>query len=177
MTTSSSVLADAMEGEELTPGREGIEDGGQQEEISLVTVSSMATVPSTDERILDNGVELMQWDAYNKQLYSVLFLCTKGAANSFLVCCAGRPGSRQESDRQAAWRATGEKYLSSSMQRWRILMRKLNGMTMKPNKDPDEYLTEVFQQRDELEYIGERFTEARILNIILDGLSDEHEPI
>ena len=56
-------------------------------------------------------------------------------------------------------------------------MRKLNGMTMTPNQDSDEYLTQVFQQQDELEHIGETFTEARILDIILEGLSDEYEPI
>ena len=35
------------------------------------------------------------------------------------------------------------------------------------NQDPDEYLTEVFQQLDELEHIGESFTQARILDLIL----------
>ena len=48
---------------------------------------------------------------------------------------------------------------------------------MRPNQDPDEHLTEVFQQRDELKHIGESFTEARILNTILEGLSDEYEPV
>ena len=99
VTTSSSALADAMEGEKPTPGVEG---GGQHEEISSVTVASMATVPSTDELILANRAELVQWDAYNKQLYSVVFLYTKGAANSFLVRFAGRPSSRQQPDGQAA---------------------------------------------------------------------------
>ena len=56
-------------------------------------------------------------------------------------------------------------------------MRKLNGMTMRPNQDPGENLTEVFQQRNELEHIGESFTEACILDIILEGLSDEYEPM
>ena len=50
-------------------------------------------------------------------------------------------------------------------------------MTMRPNQNIDEYLTEVFQQRDELEHIGGSFTEAEMLEIILEGLSDEHEPI
>ena len=63
------------------------------------------------------------------------------------------------------------------MQQRRILMRKLNGMTIRPNQDPDIYLTEVFQQRDELEHVGESFTEARNLDIILEGLSNEYEPI
>ena len=50
-------------------------------------------------------------------------------------------------------------------------MHKLNGMTMRPNQDPG------FQQRDELEHIGGSFTEARILEIILKGASNEYEPI
>ena len=105
VTTSSSALADAMEGEKPTPGQEGIECGGQHEEISSMTVPSMATVPSTDEVTLANRTELAQWEAYNKQLYNVLILCTKGTANSFLVHSDGRPGSRQQLDGQAAWRA------------------------------------------------------------------------
>ena len=137
----------------------------------------MLTVPPTDELTLANRAELVRWDAYNKQLYSVLFLFTKRASNSFLVRFAGRPNSRQQPDGQAAWKAMGEKYLNSSMQRRRILMHKLNGMTMRPNRDPDEHLTAFFQQRDELEHIGESFAEARILDIILEGLSDEYEPI
>ena len=154
VTTSSSEVADAVEGEEPTPGVRG---EGQHDEISSVTVPSMAIVPSMDELILVNRAELVQWDAYNKQLYSILFLCTKGAANSFFVRFAGRPGSRQQPDGQAAWRAMGEKYLNSSMQQRRIRMRKLKSMTIRSNQDPDENLTEVFQQRDELEHIGESF--------------------
>ena len=38
-------------------------------------------------------------------------------------------------------------------------------------------LTQVSQQRDELEHIGGTFTEARILDITLEGLSDEYETI
>ena len=50
-------------------------------------------------------------------------------------------------------------------------------MTTRPNQDPDEYISEGFEQRDELEHIGESFTEATILDIMLEGLSDEYEPI
>ena len=142
-----------MKGEEPTSGGEGIEGGGQHEEISSVTVPSITTVPSTDTLILANRVDLIQWDAYNKQIYSVLFLCTKGATNSFIFRFAGRLGSRQQPDGQAAWRAMNEKYLNCSMQRRRILMRKLNGMIMRPDQDPDENLSEVFQQLNELEHM------------------------
>ena len=68
----------------------------------------------------------------------------------------------QQPDGQAAWTAMDEIFLKSSMQRRRILMGKLKGMIMRPNQDPDEYLTEIFQQRDELEGIDESLTEARI---------------
>ena len=63
------------------------------------------------------------------------------------------------------------------MQWLHILMRKLNGMAMRPNQAPDEYLSEGFQQRDKLEYIGESFTEVRILDLILERLGGEYEPI
>ena len=56
-------------------------------------------------------------------------------------------------------------------------MHKLNGIFMRPHQDPDEYLTEVFQQRDKLEHIGENLTEARILDLILEGFSNEYESI
>ena len=56
-------------------------------------------------------------------------------------------------------------------------MRNLNGMIMMANQDPDEYLTKKFQQRDELEHIGESFTEARILDFILKGINNEYELI
>ena len=52
-------------------------------------------------------------------------------------------------------------------------MRKLNVLVMKSNQDPDKYLTQVFQQRDELEHMCQSFTEERILDLILEGLSDD----
>ena len=60
------------------------------------------------------------------------------------------------------------------MQQRRILTCKPNGMVMIPNQDPDEYLTEVFQQRDELGHIGESFIEARIFDLILKGFRDNY---
>ena len=56
-------------------------------------------------------------------------------------------------------------------------MRKLNGMIMRPNQDPDKYLTEVFLQRDEFKHISEIFTEAGILDLTLEGPSDKCESI
>ena len=137
----------------------------------------MGTIPPMDALILANQAELVQWDAYDKKLYSVLLVSTKDAANSFLVCFAGRSDSRQEPEGQVAWKAMSGKYLNSSMQLRRILMCKLNGMAMRLNQDPHGYLTKVFQQRDKPEHIDEGLREARFLHFILEGLSDNYEPI
>ena len=142
VTTSSAALADTPEGEELTPGGEDGAGGGEYEEIYLLTVPSMATVSPMDELILANRDERVRWDAFNKHFYSVLFLCTKGVANSFFVRFGGRPDSRQRPDGQGEGRAMGKKYLNSLMQRRCILMRKLNGMTMMLNQNLYEYLAE-----------------------------------
>ena len=137
VSISRSALAGVLEGEEPTPGGEGSKGGRRYENISSVAVPSMVTVPPTDEVILTNGAEFERWDVCNKKLYSILFLSTKGAVNSFLVCFAGGPDPRQQPDGQAGWKAMNAKYLNSSRQRWRILMRKLNGMVMMHNQDPD----------------------------------------
>ena len=46
-------------------------------------------------------------------------------------------------------------------------------MAMRPNDDPGEYFTVVFQQQGELEHIGDSLTEACIWDIIVEGLSGE----
>ena len=182
MTTSSSLLANTLVGEEPIPvgplvtNDEGGEADGRHEEIT-VTVLPMVIAPPTNKRILTNEAELERWDAYKKKLFSVLFLSTKDAVNRFIVCFAGTPGSTQQVGRQAVWKAMSDKYLIFLMQWQYILMRKLNGMVMLPNQDPNENLIEVFQQRNELEHIGESFLEVRILDLISKGPSEEYEPI
>ena len=93
-------------------------------------------VPPSEEHVLANGAELKRWDAYNQQLFSVLLLSTKDVVNSLLGHFAERSDSRQQPDGQAVCKAMIGKYLDSSMQ-W-----KRN--PMKPNKDPNRYLTDVF---------------------------------
>ena len=154
MTTSSLALADTLRDEEPTPGGAlgaGSEGGGRHEEVSSVTVTPTVTAPPTDKRILTNGAELERWNAYNK-LVSVLLLSTKGATNSFLVRFSRRFDSRQVPDGRVMWKAMIEKYLNSFIQRRRIMMPKLSGIVTKPNQDPEEYLTEMFQQWDKLEH-------------------------
>lgn len=71
----------------------------------------------------------------NIQLYSVLYLTTKGAAASFLLLC--EPRADYLADGKAAGDGLVEKYFNSSRQRRRILVRQLDGMIMRFEKDPD----------------------------------------
>ena len=61
-----------------------------------------------------------------------VLVCQNAQATASLSTLKG-PGSRQQPDGQAAWRAFGEKYFNFSM---RVEMRKLDGMTMTPNQEP-----------------------------------------
>ena len=94
VTTSSLALVDALEGEEPTLGGKDGEGGGRHEKIFSVTIPAMGTIIPTDKLILANRAELERWDVYNKHPGSILFLSSKGAANSFLVRVAGRSDSR-----------------------------------------------------------------------------------
>ena len=67
-----------------------------------MTVLPTATVPLADERILANSTGLERWDTYNKHIFSVLFLSTKGAAKSF-----SRPFFREARLETATRRAGG----------------------------------------------------------------------
>ena len=145
MAISSSALADALEGKEPIPGVKGREGGGQHEDFFSVTVPSMATVPPTDELILANRANSAMGFLQQEALQRLNHVYQRRSRQLLRPLC--REARLQQPDGQVAWRAMGGKYLNSSKQWWRILMRKLNGMAMRLNQDPDEYLTGVFQQR------------------------------
>ncbi|CAM9542979.1 unnamed protein product, partial [Sphacelaria rigidula] len=69
------------------------------------------------------------------------------------------------------------KYQNPSKQRRRLLMRQLDTMTMSPGQDPDVFLAQVFQLRDELVHIGEPISDERLTNIIVKDLTSEYGQI
>ena len=102
-----------------------------------------------------------------KQLVSVRSYFLTGATDSFLIRFAGEADPRQQSDGQAAWKAMIKKYPNSSTHQRSVLVRQLNSIVIMQNQDPDENPIEMFQPRDDLDYTGKSFEEARILNLIL----------
>ena len=94
-----------------------------------------------NEREPSNIDDIKAWGSTNEHLFSVLRLTTTGAARSVLLEVEpkyGRPG-----DGKQAWLALQGKYQINSRQRRRTLLRRLDNCVMKPDTDPDVFLSEI----------------------------------
>ena len=92
-----------------------------------------------DEREPSNVDDINAWDSANEHLLSVLRLTTTGEARSVLLQFEpkhGKPG-----DGKQAWLALQNKYQNNSRQRRRTLLRRLDNSVMKPDTDPDVFLS------------------------------------
>ena len=80
----------------------------------------------------------------------------------------GQPGNGRE-----AWLALKNKYQNTSRQHRRTLLWQLDNSVRRSDIDPDVFLSEVFQLRDELDDLGETVTDEALTTIILDALPEE----
>ena len=117
--------------------------------------------------------EQIDWDNTNERLYSVLFLCTKGAAASLVK--RFRPRHDQQGDGLKVWVALKEKYQPNSAQRCRALINDLNNLTMQEGTDPEVFITDAWDLKYQLEDLGEPVTETRLADIILHGLPPSYD--
>ena len=125
---------------------------------------------NTDEkpRSID---DIKAWDTANEHLFSVLRLTTAGAARSVLLKFEprnGQPGNGRE-----AWLALKNKHQNTSRQRRRALLRLLDNSVMMSGINPDVFLSEVVQLRDELNDLGEVVSNERLTTVILDALPEK----
>ena len=124
-----------------------------------------------DEREPSNVDDLKAWDSANEHLLRVLRLTPTGAARSVLLQFEpkyGRPG-----DGKQAWLALQSKYQNSSRQRRRTLLRRLDKSVMKPDTDPDAFLSEINQICDELGILDKTVSTECLTTITLDALPAE----
>ena len=124
-----------------------------------------------EERELSNVDDIKAWDSANEHLFSVLRLTTTGAVRSVLLQFEpkyGRPG-----DGKQAWLALQSKYQHNCRQRRRTLLRRLDNSVMEPDTDPDVFLSEINQMRDELGVLDEMVSTEHLTTIILDALPAE----
>ena len=115
--------------------------------------------------------DIKAWDTANEHLFSVLRLTTTGAARSVLLKFEprnGQPGNGRE-----AWLTLKNKHQNTSRQRRRALLRLLDNSVMMSGINPDVFLSEVVQLRDELNDLGEVVSNERLTTVILDALPEK----
>ena len=103
-------------------------------------------------------------------MFSVLRLTTS-AARSILLQFEpkyGRPG-----DGKQAWLALQNKYQNNSRQGRRIFLRRLDNSVMKPDTDPDVFLSEIKKYAMNLVFWTKQSQLSARLTIILDALPAE----
>ena len=121
-----------------------------------------------DEREPSNIDDINPWDSANEHLFSALRLTTTDAARSVLLQFETRPG--RPGDGKQAWLALQSKYQNDSRQRRRTLLRRLDNSVMKPDTDPDVFLSEINQICNELGALDETISTERLTTIIIDVL-------
>ena len=124
---------------------------------------------------IKNQEEIRQWHSDNRTLGTFLSMCTIGAAKKYLKQFKPKTGMMWNGI--VAWRAMVIKYRNPSMQRQRILGRKLTSMKMENDQDPDSYFNDMAELRDELEALGTTYNDNQILAVILDGLPEKYSGI
>lgn len=124
---------------------------------------------------ITNQDEIRKWHTDNRMLGTFLSMCTTGAPKKFLN--KFKPKKGMMSNGIVAWEALVKKYRNPSRQRQRILTKKLMSMTMDDDQDPDTFLQDLSELRDELREMGTIFNDNQILDIILQRLPDLYSGI
>lgn len=177
--------------EDHTPAEE--QDGDQRDhegahQESIPTLSSTrcshqfpastAAVPtpllwSIDSHI-KNAEEINTWHHNNWMLFNFLFLSTTGAAAKFLLQHNPKPG--EFSTGKAAWSGMIliAKYQNSTPRRKRIMINQLASIVMAEGQDPDVFIYEICNLRDELVGMIEVINDDS-LDIVPEGLTDDYD--
>ncbi|CAN0588999.1 unnamed protein product [Ectocarpus sp. 12 AP-2014] len=104
-------------------------------------------------------------------LGTFLSMCTTGAAKKFVATFKPKPN--MVFNGILAWKALVKKYRNPSRQRQKILFKKLYNMTMDVDQDPDAFLQDMTELRDELQLLGSPIPDDQFMNIILDCLPEQ----
>ena len=149
-------------------GEETASDINDNDYSNLSEVSAVGSPNSNEQPSNSDNIEA--WDTANEHLFSVR-LTTLGPARSVLLKFEQKNG--QPRNGREAWLASKNKYHTTSRQRRRTLLRRLDNSVMRSDIDPDAFLSNVFQLRDELDDLGEIVTGERLTTINLDALLEE----
>ena len=101
----------------------------------------------------------------------MLRLTTTGAARSVLLNFERKNG--QPIDGRQAWLTLKNMHQNASPQRRWTLLRRLDNSVMSSDIDPDVFLSQVYQLRDEFGDLGEIVTNEPLTTAILDALPED----
>eukprot|EP00752_Nemacystus_decipiens_P002405 g2268.t1 len=122
-----------------------------------------------------NKSDIDDWVKANGVLYDVLYLRTKGVAASLVK--KHKPQPRARGDGYRVWSDLIDKFQPDDQEYRRELIAELNSISMKEGTDPDIFLAEVQDLANKLEYLGEGVSEARLADIVLQGLPPSYDQL
>eukprot|EP00903_Cladosiphon_okamuranus_P018846 g17334.t1 len=137
------------------------------ESATELPTSLLWAIPAT----VTNRDDILAWHRFNRMLGTFLSMCTTGAAKKFVATFKPKPDMMFNGI--AAWKALVKKYRNPSRQRQKILFKKLYNMTMDVEQDPDAFMHDMTELRDELQLLGSPIPDDQFLNIILDCLPEQ----
>eukprot|EP00903_Cladosiphon_okamuranus_P021648 g19902.t1 len=137
------------------------------ESVTELPTSLLWAIPAT----VTNRDDILAWHRFNRMIGTFLSMCTTGAAKKFVATCKPKPDMIFNGI--AAWKALVKKYRNPSPQRQKILFKKLYNMTIDVEQDPDAFMYDMTELRDELQLIGSPTPDDQFLNIILDCLPEQ----
>ena len=151
-----------------------LEDPGGSRGLSALDFGSVAE-QQMQRAVLLNKPEIDDWVKANGVLYDVLYLRTKGVAASLVK--KHRPQPRARGDGYRVWSDLIDKFQPDDQQYRRELIAELNNISMKEGTDPDTFLAEVQDLANKLEYLGEGVSDARLADIVLQGLPPSYDQL
>eukprot|EP00903_Cladosiphon_okamuranus_P021708 g19957.t1 len=137
------------------------------ESATELPTSFIWAIPAT----VTNRDDILAWHRYNRMLGTFLSMCTTGAAKKLVATF--KPKLDMMFNGIAAWKALVRKYRNPSCPRQKILFKKLYNMTMDVEQDPDAFMHDMTELRDELQLLESPIPDEQFLNIILDCLSEQ----
>ena len=142
---------------------------GSVEPVPVIVGSDTRDTPT-------NLVEIQRWKRACKTLLSVLYIVTSGPAATLVRQYKNRTLAGGLGHGQKAWHALYTKYNSNSNEAWRACYEKLVSFRMEEGQDPDEpYTIKLMEARGRLDEMGEKISDERSEDILLQGLTDDYE--
>ena len=122
-----------------------------------------------------NLVKIQRWKRACETLFSVLYLVSSGPAATLVrqyedITSAGVLGQGQK-----AWNALYTKFNSNSKEARRACYENLVNFRMEQGQDPDDYTIKLTEIRGQLHEMGEKVSDERFEDILLQGLTDDYE--